>query len=334
MWRFPMIRVAPCLSLKTVVLLAVASLWLFSALAEDVGPIQSALERQKAEEAKRKAEEERRKLVESGLYYTDWPFDEAEAKRRQKLTAEKLALALEYEADLGNGLKMTFVLIPAGEFLMGSPADEADRHDDEGPVHRVRISRPFLMGKYEVTQAQWEKVMGKNPSHFQGQNNPVEQVSWEDCQEFIRKLNERDRNTSLRGAKFALPTEAQWEYACRAGSGRRFSFGGDDTDLGAHAWYDGNSERKTHAVGEKKPNARGLYDMHGNVWEWCGDWFAAYDKGDVCDPSGTATGSCRVLRGGDWDSSARFCRAAFRGRYTPGYLISLGARLALPVVQR
>ena len=170
----------------------------------------------------------------------------------------------ELAVDLGGGVKLDLVLIPAGSFTMG---------DDNETAHKVRITKPFYLGKYEVTQEQWKAVMGSNPSHFNGPKNPVEQVSWDDCQQFLVKLNTK---SSGPGSKFVLPTEAQWEYACGAGSTSKFCFGDDEKQLGEYAWYDANSGDKTHPVGEKKPNAFGLHDMHGNVGEWCQDWYAAY----------------------------------------------------------
>ena len=137
----------------------------------------------------------------------------------------------------------------------------------------MTITKPFYLGKYEVTQEQWEAVMGSNPSHFKGPKNPVEQVSWDDCQQFLVKLNAKSGG---QGSKFVLPTEAQWEYACRAGSTGKFCFGDDEKQLGEYAWYEANSGDKTHPVGEKKPNTFGLHDMHGNVWEWCQDWYGEY----------------------------------------------------------
>jgi formylglycine-generating enzyme required for sulfatase activity len=181
---------------------------------------------------------------------------------------------------------------------MGSPdSDKGRQVSDEKPQHRVRITKPFYLGKYLVTQEQWEAVMGNNPSHFKGPKNPVEQVSWDDCQQFLRQAQ---REVGVRGGKFQLPTEAQWEYACRAGSTTRYCFGDDESGLGEYAWYDKNSGNKTHPVGEKKPNAWGLYDMHGNVWEWCQDWYDGgyYANSPTDDPTGP--GSNRVLRGGSW----------------------------------
>ncbi len=245
----------------------------------------------------------------------------------------------ELAVDLGRGVKLEMVLIPAGEFLMGSPDADKNASNVEKPQHRVRITRPFCLGKYVVTQQQWESVMGSKPSRFQGPKNPVEQVSWEDCRGFVEKVSAK-----VGGGKFSLPTEAQWEYACRAGSTTRYCFGDEESGLGEYAWYDKNSDRKTHPVGEKKPNAWGLYDMHGNVLEWCQDWYGQdyYAKSPTDDPTGPvtgsrlfrqikpttsgkieltgpATGSFRVFRGGGWPFPARGCRSASRGIGVPGH---------------
>jgi formylglycine-generating enzyme required for sulfatase activity len=215
----------------------------------------------------------------------------------------------EISLDIG-GIKLEMVLIPAGEFLMGSPDSDKDARDEEKPQHRVRITKPFWLGKYLVTQEQWEAVMNDNPSHFKGPKNPVEQVTWNECQEFLEKLNAR---IGMQGGKFVLPTEAQWEYACRAGSTMQYCFGDEESRLGKYAWYGENSGRKTHPVGEREPNAWGLYDMHGNVGEWCEDRYGRYDaKSPTDDPTGAATGSGRVYRGGSWTDIARYCRSASR----------------------
>ncbi len=234
----------------------------------------------------------------------------------------------ELTVDLGKGVKLEMVLIPAGEFLMGSPDSDKDAEPDEKPQHRVRITKPFYMGKYLVTQEQWEAVMGSNPSNFKGPKNPVETVSWDDCQEFFKKLNTQ---SAAGGGKFQLPSEAQWEYACRAGSKTKYYFGDDETRLGDYAWYVKNSDDKTHPVGKKKPNAWGLYDMHGNVWEWCQDRFDVgyYAKSPMDDPTGAATGSYRVNRGGCWSAPARFCRSAGRYGDLPGLRFDfLGLRVS------
>ena len=223
----------------------------------------------------------------------------------------------ELAVDLGGGVKMEMVLVPAGEFTMGG--------DNEKPVHKVTITKPFYLGKYEVTQEQWEAVMGNNPSRFKGPKNPVESISWDNCQQFLVKLNAKSGG---QGGKFVLPTEAQWEYACRAGSTGKFCFGDDEKQLGEYAWYAVNSEHKTHPVGGKRPNTFGLHDMHGNVWEWCQDWYGAYGAKAVDDPSGPTRGSFRVFRGGSWLSGGRFCRSAYR-RIGRGYRHGrLGLRVA------
>jgi formylglycine-generating enzyme required for sulfatase activity len=213
----------------------------------------------------------------------------------------------ELAVDLGGGVKLDLVLVPAGSFTMGDAIDK--------PAHKVTITKPFYLGKYEVTQEQWEAVMGSNPSHFKGPKNPVEQVSWDDCQQFLVKLNAKSGG---QGSKFVLPTEAQWEYACRAGSTGKFCFGDDEKQLGEYAWYKVNSGDKPQPVGEKKPNIFGLHDMHGNIWEWCQDWYGEYGAEAVRDPSGPTTGSIRVYRGGSWDDGGRYCQSACRYLDVPG----------------
>ncbi|MGO8751876.1 MAG: formylglycine-generating enzyme family protein, partial [Thermoguttaceae bacterium] len=250
----------------------------------------------------------------------------------------------ELTVDLGKGVKLDMVLIPAGEFKMGSGESaedtvaffnktygegflKADFFKAEHPQHRVRITKPFYLGKYLVTQEQWEAVMGSNPSEFKGPNNPVEKVSWEDCQQFLGKLNAK---SAAGGGKFQLPSEAQWEYACRAGSKTKYCFGDDKSKLGEYAWYDANSGNTTHPVGGKKPNAWGLYDMHGNVCEWCQDWWGRdyYAKSPADDPTGAATGSDRVFRGGGWGGPAWGCRSALRIHGEPGLRAYLGLRVS------
>ena len=222
-------------------------------------------------------------------------------------------------ADCGNGVKMEFVRVPAGTFMMGSPTSE-DGHDIDESQVRVTISKPFYLGKYEVTQAQWRAVMGDNPSRFEGDNLPVECVSWDDANAFCAKLTSRERSAGRlpKNMKYTLPTEAQWEYACRAGTTTRFYTGNSESDLARAAWYDGNSGSKTHAVGQKEPNAWGLYDMHGNVWEWCADRYGSSLRGGT-DPSGASAGSDRVDRGGSWYNPVRLCRSANRDYSSPGY---------------
>ena len=207
-----------------------------------------------------------------------------------------------------SAIGMEFKLIPAGKFTMGEN-DEA---------HEVTLTEPFMMGVHEVTQAQYEQVMKNNPSKFKGADHPVEMVTWHDAVEFCRKLSELPAEKAA-GNVYRLPTEAQWEYACRAGTTTKFSFGDDESELGQYAWYDENSENTNHAVGGKLPNAWGLYDMHGNVWEWCQDWYGDYPSGSVTDPSGATSSSGRVNRGGGWFNTADNCRSADRYRNSPSY---------------
>jgi len=239
-----------------------------------------------------------------------------------ELTAPR---AKQTKVDAIAGIEFTFAYIAPGTFMMGSPSSEPGRDSDERQ-HRVTLTKGFYMQTTEVTQGQWKAVMGSNPSHFKdcGDYCPVERVSWNDCQEFIRKLNQ------LAGAnRYRLPTEAEWEYAARAGSSARWSFGDNEAQLKEYAWYTENSGGKTQPVARKKPNAWGLYDMHGNVWEWCQDGYGDYPSGSVTDPTGSSSGSDRVGRGGSWDHYAKFCRSAYRYSHTPDYRFNfLGLRLA------
>ena len=219
-----------------------------------------------------------------------------------------------------------FVWVPPGRFRMGSPEGETGRRDDEG-TWMVTLTKGFWLGKYEVTQAQWEAVMGENPSKFaeNGAQRPVENVLWEHGHAFIDKLNRSQPGT------FRLPTEAEWEYACRAGAAGAYGFGDDPSALAEHAWYAENSDGATHPVGQKAPNAWGLHDMHGNVCEWCEDWYGAYPEGPETDPAGPPSGQYRVLRGGGWDGDPAACRATRRRIFIPGYFqrkSDLGLRLA------
>jgi len=234
-----------------------------------------------------------------------------EASRRTKSPPQDITV------DLGKGVKLEMVLLPSGEFMMGSLDSEKSADKDEKPQHKVRITKPFYLGRQLVTQEQWEAVMDNNPSQIKAPKNPVENVSWDDCQRFLEKLNAK---TGMQRGKFVLPTEAQWEYACRAGSATRYCFGDEELALGEYAWYGANSGNTTHPVGEKKPNAWGLHDMHGNVWEWCQDWYNVryYANTPTDDPTGPATGSNRVFRGGGWGDDAGGCRSADRYAYEPG----------------
>ncbi len=258
--------------------------------------------------------------------------------------------AAAQEKEVTNSIGMKLKLIPAGTFMMGSPPDEKGSEDDERQ-HQVTISQPYYMGVYEVTQAQYQKVMGKNPSHFQGDavaikipakkhpqtgrtieeakivpvdtsNYPVELVSWEDAVAFCEKLSSLPSERAA-GRVYRLPTEAEWEHACRAGSKTAYSFGNDASSLGEYAWIIDNSGGKTHAVGQKQPNAWGLYDMHGNVWEWCMDRYGDYPRGSVTDPVGASSGSRRVARGGSWVNTAEDCRSSDRNGGIPSSRINV-----------
>jgi formylglycine-generating enzyme required for sulfatase activity len=231
------------------------------------------------------------------------------------------------------GMKMT--LIAPGEFVMGAKGCPYAQ-----PLHRVRITKPFYLGIYPVTQREWKKVMGDDPSGFKGDDNPVEKINWEACQHFVEKLNEMEP-----GAKYRLPTEAEWEFACRAGSNKVYCFTGEEGYLGQYAWYLENSGAKTHPVGKKAMNAWGLYDVHGNVWEWCSDRFDSneddeeeeyydyytdcHEQGTVDDPQGPEAGVSHILKGGAWNSEGMQCASGSRflwdesGRYE-----NFGLRLA------
>ncbi len=261
------------------------------------------------------------------------PFDEKTAKQHQAAWAKHLKVPVLWTNSIG----MRFALIPPGEFDMGSTEEEVARLleevnaqkerewyiqllPSEVPKHRVRITRPYYVGIYEVTQAEYERVMGTNPSRFKGNPiRPVEQVSWNDAVEFCRRLNE-DPKEKATGAVYRLPTEAEWEYACRAGTTTRFSFGDDADFLGQHGWWAKNSRGSTQPVGQLRPNAFGLFDMHGNVWEWCADWHAGdyYRQASTEDPIGPNSGSSRVMRSGSYrlDDPVIF-RSPFRGRNRP-----------------
>jgi formylglycine-generating enzyme required for sulfatase activity len=226
--------------------------------------------------------------------------------------------------DLGGGVTMELVRIPAGSFVMGDDKG----FDNEQPPHQVTISRDFYIGKYEVTQAQWTAVMGTNPSGQKASSLPVEMVSWDDAEAFVERLS------SQTGHDLRLPTEAEWEHACRAGTTTRYYFGDDEGDLGNYAWAASNSEGSIHPVGQKLPNAWGLYDTLGNVWEWCSDWYDEdhYRQSTALDPAGPASGEARVLRGGGYLLRDMSVRCATRGHHPPelrfrdlGFRVAAGA---------
>jgi formylglycine-generating enzyme required for sulfatase activity len=224
-----------------------------------------------------------------------------------------------------NGINIEMVKVEAGSFNMGATSEMENPNEDEKPVHRVTLTNNYYVGKYEVTQALWQAVMGSNPSNFKGDALPVEQVSWNDCQDFISKLN------AMTGKRFRLPTEAEWEYAARGGKkSRGYQYSGSNT-LDDVAWYGDNSGSKTHAVGTKQPNELGIYDMTGNVWEWCQDSSGSYSSSPQTNPIGAVSGAGRVYRGGSWGNSAGFCcRTSYRGFCIPdNRRYSMGLRLVL-----
>ena len=250
---------------------------------------------------------------------------------------------------LSDTVSLDMIWIEPGTFMMGSPTDELGRDSDE-TQHQVTLTRGYWLGKYEVTQAQYEAVMGTNPSYFKGADFPVEQVTWNDAVKFCEWLTVQERVAGRlpEGYEYTLPTEAQWEYACRAGTTTAFNNGTNIPtmlqredrpcpNLDPLAWYYYNSgeyDGEPFPVGQKQPNAWGLYDMHGNVWEWCLDWYGSYPSSAVTDPKGVSTGSSRVVRGGSWAYYANGCRSAYRGYGHPdNRWDSIGFRVALAPVQ-
>ena len=286
------------------------------------------------------------------------PIRRMEAEVHQLRWAKYLGVPVEWENSIG----MKFVLIPPGEFMMGSTEEEVAQLTEEGkrdnapgwsmerlpgeaPQHRVRVTRPFWLGVTEVTQAQYQRIMGSNPSKFQGEGQrPVERVSWNDCVDFCRRLSELPEEKAAK-RHYGLPTEAQWEYACRAGNlGRRW-FSAQPKPLPKAieakllcqcAWFKANAGGKTHPVGQLRANPWGLHDVYGNVWEWCQDWYDSgyYAKSPINDPPGPEAGSNRVLRGGGWCFAPGACRSAARAGAAPGYhQADAGLRVAASVVR-
>lgn len=283
-------------------------------------------ERRQAEEARQKAERERQaaeaKAEQERLAQQERQRQEQE---RQRQVAEARRKATSNRTIRVGDVSFEMVYVEGGTFRMGATEEQGeDAYDWEKPVHSVSLS-DFHIGKHEVTQGLWEEVMGGNPSDNKaGDNYPVEMVSWEDCQRFIERLNNRT------GLKFRLPTEAEWEYAARGGQkSRGYKYSGSTYDLGSVAWYEGNSGNRTHPVGQKQANELGLYDMSGNVYEWCYDWYGRYSSSSQRNPSGPASGAYRVLRGGSYYYFARYCRVSSRYRYDPGYRNYYGLRLVL-----
>ena len=294
---------------------------------------QAALERERKAEAARQAALERERKAEAARQAALERERKAEAEKQRQAAARERQAAKVFS--LPGGAEMAFVWIEPGVFQMGSPGSEEGRQADEGPLHEVEISRGFWLGTYEVTQGQWASVMGTRPwsgkSYVQeNSSHPAVYISWNDVQRFIDKLNAASGSSVYR-----LPTEAEWEYACRAGRRTRWSFGDGERQLKHHAWYRANAwdagKKYAQAVGRKSPNGWGLYDMHGNVWEWVQDWYGKdyYKSSPRVDPQGPTSGSLRVLRGGTFFAIfAQVVRSANRGHGSPGYRYgSIGVRL-------
>ena len=266
------------------------------------------------------------RVYQNGTVVQSFPVEEVDSIIVETEYAEKTTFTV-------NGVSFNMIAVKGGTFTMGATSEQgSDAYDDEKPTHQVTLS-DYCIGETEVTQELWQAVMGSNPSYFTGNlQRPVEYVTWNDCQEFIKKLNQ------LTGKTFRLPTEAEWEYAARGGSqSQGYKYAGSNT-LGDVGWYDVNSYNKgsshpdygTHPVGQKQANELGLYDMSGNVGEWCQDWYDSYSSSPQTNPTGPSSGSNRVSRGGCWINGARYCRVSNRSRSTPAYGSGhLGLRLAL-----
>ena len=265
----------------------------------------------------RRAEQEEKERIAFAEKVRQDSIANAEAEAQRRATSNQTIRVGDVEFEM--------VYVAGGTFMMGATSEQgSDAYEDERPVHSVTLSS-FHIGKYEVTQGLWREVMGSNPSlNKAGDDYPVEKVSWEDCQKFVRKLNART------GLNFRLPTEAEWEYAARGGrKSRGYKYSGSNS-LGNVAWYEANSGGETHPVGRKSPNELGLYDMSGNVWEWCQDRYGSYGSSSQTDPAGPSGGSDRVLRGGCFNGFAMSCRVSYRFNYGPGYRNDLyGLRLVL-----
>lgn len=256
--------------------------------------------------------------------YSAWPFDADEAKRRQQETADALGVPVQKEIDLGTGFGINLVIIPAGRFMMGSDHPRPDAA--EQPIHSVRITEPFYMSDTAILQLHYQAVMGENPSDFEEIGRPVECVSWNDARDFCEEISERTAQ------ECRLPTEAQWEYACRAGSETAYFFGDSESRLDEYAWYVDNSDGQPRPGGQKKPNAWGLHDMCGNVLEWCLDFYDPhyYGKSPEEDPQGPSSGKHCALRGGCCWSEAGDCRSAFRVGFDPAdTILNQGFRVVM-----
>ena len=259
-------------------------------------------------------------LNEGTIYYYCYEYNDG-----YDITKTKTTELVKKQSFTVNGVSFTMIAVEGGTFQMGATSEQGnDALDSEKPVHSVTLS-DYYIGETEVTQELWTAVMGSNPSYFSGYpQRPVEKVSWNDCQEFITKLNQ------LTGKNFRLPTEAEWEYAARGGNkSKGYKYSGSNT-IGDVAWYTDNSGSETHDVKTKQANELGIYDMSGNVWEWCQDWYGDYSSSSQTNPTGPSSGSYRVYRGGSWFSSARYCRVSIRNYYFPDFSdFNLGLRLSL-----
>ena len=258
------------------------------------------------------------RVYQNGTVVQSFPVEDVDSIIVETEYAEKTPFTV-------NGVSFNMIAVKGGTFTMGATSEQGDdAYSYEKPTHQVTLS-DYCIGETEVTQELWQAVMGSNPSNFTGNlQRPVEKVSWNDCQEFIKKLNQ------LTGKTFRLPTEAEWEYAARGGSqSKGYKYAGSNT-IGDVAWYTSNSSSTTHPVKQKQANELGLYDMSGNVWEWCQDWYDSYSSTPQTNPAGPSSGSIRVLRGGSWNFNAWNCRVSDRNSDTPTYRIhNLGLRLAL-----
>jgi formylglycine-generating enzyme required for sulfatase activity len=255
------------------------------------------------------------------LYGSDSELERKLANCGQSTTTNSNTPRKSYEPEM--------VFVQGGTFTMGCTSEQGgDCEDDEKPTHQVTLNS-YYIGKYEVTQKQWQEVMGTNPSYFKGDNLPVENVSWNDVQEFIRKLNAQT------GKNYRLPTEAEWEFACRGGArSAHYKYAGSN-NIDDVVWYKDNSNSKTHAVGTKQANELGIYDMSGNVREWCSDWYGAYSSSPQTNPKGVASGSYRVRRGGNWYDNAQDVRVTYRTCTTPdSRSLICGFRLALNIERK
>lgn len=295
--------------------------------------------KRQAEEARRQAEEPKRSAAEAR-----WAEEEIVRKTAQKsglkttwprivigvIVAVGVMFGIKIMKEISsktftvNGVSFEMMKVEAGTFTMGATSEMKKPYDHEKPAHQVTLTNDYYIGKTEVTQTLWKAVMGNNPSYFKGDNLPVENVSWADCQEFISKLN------SMTGRNFRLPTEAEWEFAARGGNNsKHYQYSGSN-NIDDVAWYSWYGADKTYAVATKQPNELGIYDMSGNVWEWCSDRYGGYSSNSQTNPTGPSNDSHRVRRGGSWRNYARDCRASFRNFSPPDFReIDLGLRLVL-----